>query len=113
MSVDVIDTRGRGWLFHTIDGHEREQRAAGLGFHGTSWYRITPKDASYCLEVLPPIYFPGGFAVSEAAWHDENGQATYFAVVKIGSGYYGRHLTVAAMEPEALKLGATLKGVAA
>jgi hypothetical protein len=44
------------------------------------WQSITEADADYCLEVLPPIYFRGGFAVSEPVIHDESGRPVYLCV---------------------------------
>jgi len=45
-----------------------------------SWHKITQADADYCLEVLPPIYFSGGFAVSEPVMHDERGRPIYLCI---------------------------------
>lgn len=44
------------------------------------WHEITEADADYCLEVLPPIYFRGGFAVSEPVIHDQKGEPVYLCV---------------------------------
>ena len=33
--------------------------------HSPAWVRATAEEADYCLNVLPPIMFAGGFAVSE------------------------------------------------
>ena len=44
------------------------------------WHEITQADAEYCCDVLPPILFPGGFAVSEAANHNAEGEAVYLCV---------------------------------
>lgn len=42
------------------------------------WVEITEELWWYCLEVLPPIYGPCDmFAVGEAAWHNDQGQAGY------------------------------------
>lgn len=45
-----------------------------------NWRQITERDADYCLEVLPPIYFSGGFAVSEPVIHDKQGRPVYLCV---------------------------------
>jgi len=43
-----------------------------------NWTEITESEYWYYLEVLPPIYGPDGiFAVSEALYHNDQGQAVY------------------------------------
>jgi len=70
----------------------------------TLWHEMTEKDWWYCLEVLPPIYFAGGFAVSEAYGNDEQGRATYWCCVQVGSRYFGKHMAVAEMPAAAREL---------
>ena len=54
------------------------------------WRDITEADADYCLEVLPPIYFPGGFAVSEPVMHDAQGRPIYLCIKCERSHTHGR-----------------------
>ena len=54
------------------------------------WRKITQEDADYCLEVLPPIYFRGGFAVSEPVIHDDKGRPVYLCVKRERSHTHGR-----------------------
>jgi len=44
------------------------------------WREIPEADADYCEGVLPPIYFSGGFAVSEPVTDDERGRPIYLCV---------------------------------
>lgn len=43
----------------------------------------------YALEVLPPIYAPGMFAICEPQSHLDTGEATYHWFCKRGKRYYG------------------------
>lgn len=74
--------------------------------HPDAWIEMSEEHATYSLEVLPPIYFRGGFAVSEPAWHNEHDEPVYWCVVKAGSKHYGRHLTVREAPAAALALKA-------
>ncbi len=79
-----------------------------------AWHPMTEEEVDYCLEVLPPIYFPGGFAVSEPlrdAGADDSGKGwrevsgpVYLAIVRKDGAYYCRELTQGAMVPEARDL---------
>jgi uncharacterized protein DUF1419 len=70
-----------------------------------TWVRITPEDYDYMLNVLPPIYFSGGFAVSEAYDDDpETGEPRYATVVQAGFKFYVRHLPKSRMAAEATAL---------
>lgn len=75
----------------------------------TAWHPMSEEEAEYCLNVLPPIYFSGGFAVSEPirdsySFDLHPGGQVFLAVVRWNGRPYCRELTRAAMEPEALKL---------
>lgn len=53
-----------------------------------TWFEIAESRYMDALEVLPPIYFPGGFFVSEAIRHDD-GVPVYLAIAEWrGSGAY-------------------------
>lgn len=56
------------------------------------WHESTQEHHEYGLGVLPPIYFPGGFFVSEAATHDRRGVPVYAAWVEIGGRYFVREI---------------------
>lgn len=57
---------------------------------GTAWVEISAEHADYSLNVLPPIYIPGGFMVSEPADHTPEGDPIYTAIIQIGSRYFAR-----------------------
>lgn len=65
------------------------------------WRAITKDDADYCLEVLPPIYFAGGFAVSEPVIHDERGRAVYLCVKNERGKYFAKLAAIADVDPKA------------
>lgn len=73
-----------------------------------SWHPMTEEEADYCLEVLPPIYFPGGFAVSEplrdAGELDIGTGEVYLAVARKDGKPYCRELTRCSMAQEARDL---------
>ena len=73
------------------------------------WQEIDEKTYWYFLEVLPPIYFPGGFAVSEPITHNEEGFAVYQCCAAIGGKYYGREATRKAAAASLPALRATLE----
>ena len=61
--------------------------------------------------VLPPIYFEGGFAVSEAQDHDRNGVARYGCLAKFGKKCYMKYMSIAEApsEVKALRDQLTMK----
>lgn len=65
------------------------------------WHRITQDDADYCLEVLPPIYFRGGFAVSEPVMHNDEGEAIYLCVREERGKFSARLATIREVDPTA------------
>lgn len=79
----IIDSRDK-WPFPAIS----EARKAGAG----DWVEISEEAATDLLNVLPPIYIPGGFMVSEAADHDARGVAIYCAVVNAHGRYLAAEL---------------------
>lgn len=96
---------GAEWPFPLVtELRQRGERA---------WVEVTAETWWHFLEVLPPIYFPGGFWVSEDADHDNDGCPINAALVKIGdadepgSRYFIRELrrnkATAAAEAEALR----------
>jgi len=60
-----------------------------------AWVEVSEERWSYCLEVLPPIYYPGGFAVSEASWHDGRGRAVYLCLSTVNGKHYAQEMTIA------------------
>jgi hypothetical protein len=69
-----------------------------------TWAEIDSDAYWEALEVLPPIYFPGGFAVSEAMTANAKGEEVYLCVVTIGKSSTTRHFagyrTLAQMRKE-------------
>ena len=59
-----------------------------------SWHATTFDRAEELLNVMPPIYFPGGFAVGEAIRHDSEGRAVYLAVAMTPGCTWVRELAI-------------------
>ena len=58
----------------------------------TSWFESTEDRHDYSLGVLPPIYFPGGFFMGEAADADERDVAIFSAWVCANGRYFVREI---------------------
>jgi hypothetical protein len=69
-----------------------------------AWCEINEEHADYCLNVLPPIYFPGGFAVSEPVRADASGQEVYLALVTWHGRPFARYLNRQQMKTAAREL---------
>lgn len=81
--------------------------------HPDSWCRIGDGWAMEALEVLPPIYFRGGFAVSEAVTSDLTGAVMYLCVVTVhgtSDAYYCRVLSIKDATEQAPRLRASVAG---
>jgi hypothetical protein len=65
------------------------------------WHEITEEDADYCLGVLPPIYFRGGFAVSEPVIHNAKNEPVYLCVVRARGQLFARLASITEVESEA------------
>lgn len=65
------------------------------------WRAITEDDADYCLEVLPPIYFRGGFAVSEPVIHDGHNRPVYLCVKREGGKFFAKLSAIADVDANA------------
>ena len=72
--------------------------------HPRTWCRITEAEADEALNVLPPIYFDGGFAVSEPIRHTAADEPVFLGVVQRSGIYYCAEGTVAELSREARKL---------
>lgn len=70
----------RAWDYTKRD-YDRPAFEDGSAVLNDSWRRITEQDYWYCLEVLPPIYVPGGFAVSEPVTSTDSGEVVYLVVL--------------------------------
>lgn len=57
-----------------------------------AWYESIEEHYEHAFECLPPIFFPGGFFVSEPAFHDARGVPAYAAWVKINDRYFVRNV---------------------
>lgn len=58
---------------------------------GPTWAEIDEEAFSEALDVLPPRYFPGGFAVSEAVCDDHEGRVMYLCVVTKQRRHFARY----------------------
>jgi len=95
----IIDV-GEAWPFPAVTEARHEGRP--------DWVRISEARADEFLGVLPPIYFHGGFFVSEPASHEYrkvHGSQTQFyavpvyaAVCKVGGAYYMREVAQDAIQ---------------
>jgi len=90
-TATIIDTEPEGWVW---------DRAK----HSPAWVRVKPEEADYCLNVLPPICFPGGFAVSEPIRFDHLERHVYLAIVSAGGKVWAKELASADMAAEAQAL---------
>lgn len=57
-----------------------------------SWHETNEERWWYALEVLPPIYFEGGFFMGEPAIHDRRGVPVHAAFVKMAGRYFVREI---------------------
>lgn len=73
--------------------------------HPGAWVHTSAERWDYCLNVLPPINFRGGFAVSEASRHDDRGVAVYLCLTTIAGKHYAKNATIQEASREALALG--------
>lgn len=80
------------WAYVDLDADYK----AGL----STWREVSEDFYWQALEVLPPIYAPGGFLVGEAHDHETSGHANYAGFVctgspgEYGSRYFARYCTV-------------------
>jgi hypothetical protein len=90
-----------------MEAKEQEKGGWPHQVNAEQWHEISEADCWYSLEVLPPIYFAGGFAVSEPIRDDEHGEPVYLCIVGIGPKFYGRELprSRAATEARSLRDG--------
>lgn len=95
-----------------VTGTADEWTPTAVQAHPESWVETNEKNTWYFLGVLPPIYFPGGFAVSEPQDHDRRtGEAIYLCIVTVHSypkRYFARYLTIREAGPAALELRSAL-----
>ncbi len=88
-------SRADGWPYPDVHDDAKAGRDV--------WREISHERADEFLDVLPPIYFPGGFAVSEESdfW---NGEPTYGVVTRCGRRYFMRELGRSRFVVEVLRL---------
>jgi len=69
------------------------------------WAEIAEEHYWHALEVLPPLYFRGGFAIGEAANHTADDVPVHCCIVTVRGRYFARELPmdIAAREAEALR----------
>lgn len=107
-SLGFIDRRGQ-WPFPAVT----EARKSGKPI----WVEINEKHADEVLGVLPPLYFKGGFMVSEPATHvirDGKEMPVYAAVVSVNRSlaaprYFMRELPFCDAVEAAAELRAAIK----
>lgn len=58
------------------------------------WAQISEEAYWEALEILPPIYFPRGFAVSEPSCHNAEGRPVYLLVRTISGQHFARYGTL-------------------
>lgn len=92
-----------------LAGHLAEWPFPIMAAHPAAWVEISETHADYCLEVLPPHYYAGGFAVSEASHSTPEGEPVYVCVVTAGARYFARHLPLSRASVEAARLRAAVK----
>lgn len=66
----------------------QSQEISAMAHTVYTWTEISDERADELLEVLPPIYIPGGFMVGEALDHDERGVPVYRAVVTVNGRWW-------------------------
>jgi hypothetical protein len=93
-----------------VTGTTEQQPWEAAKEHRGAWVEVSEERWEYCLNVLPPIYFRGGFAVSEASWHTAGNVPVYLCLVTVKGTRYAQELTIAEAVKEAaairLELGA-------
>jgi hypothetical protein len=57
------------------------------------WVAITEEFYWQAMEVLPPIYLNGGFAVPEPLTHDADDRPVYACFAQVGKKHYGIYST--------------------
>jgi hypothetical protein len=92
-TATIIDAEPEGWVW---------DRAK----HSPAWVRAKPEEADYCLNVLPPVLFAGGFAVSEPIRDDDLGRPVYLTIVTAGGKVWAKELAREDMAKEAKALRA-------
>lgn len=65
-----------------------------------SWVQTDESGYYYCLNVMPPIYREGCFAVSEPMWHTRDDRPIYLWLRICGDTHQCRYATVAEIEEE-------------
>ena len=80
------------------------------GLTPDEWVEISKEHMWEHLEVLPPIYYHGGFAVSEPWTHQgPNGAPTYLCVSTVGKRHFATHATIPQAEQMTRELRVELK----
>ena len=76
------------WAYEEMEAEYEAGRA--------TWFEVSEGFYYQALNVLPPVYAPGGFLVGEPWNHNRAGQAILAAFVKTGERYFGTMSTKAA-----------------
>lgn len=84
----------------------------GIRNAGPVWTEIDEEAQWEALEILPPIYFPGGFAVSEAVCDgSELDSVIHLCVVCVRGRYFARYAVMSAKLRDEVR--SALEGVTA
>lgn len=102
--MQILDSMTQ-WPYPAVTDARRTDDPNGT----TTWVEIDQERADYFLDVLPPIYFRGGFFVGEPASHDERGVAVHAAVVQHQERFFMREVPLDAGESNAQALRAFLR----
>ena len=57
------------------------------------WVCVPDSFADYMLEVVPPVYVPGGFLVGEPDSHDAQGYPVRLGFAHVNGQYFARYAT--------------------
>lgn len=92
----AIEDLGAAWPWPRVS----EARRAGE----PTWFETTEERWWHLLEVLPPVYFAGGFCMGEPADSDARGVAVHAAVLRIRGRFFVRELPLDRCAEEARRL---------
>jgi hypothetical protein len=70
-----------------------------IHWHDFKWEEISNDRFNELLGAVPPAkYFPGGFAVGEALYHDDAGRAVYQLCREVGGKHFATEGTITAID---------------
>jgi len=84
------------WAYPEMEADFRELALA--------WREVSEQFYTQAREVLPPIYVPCGFMVSEPHTHLSTGEAVYAGFVTVRGRYFARYASIRAFSKDAQDL---------